>query len=194
MFSNSIKMTQSVLMTVLILMFSIGLSACDGAKPPELMKAVKQFDSDATRDEHVKYMRINHMDALLHKRDQTLINGIRTKKNSLKACINCHVPEIHNGEILRHTNPEHFCSTCHNFVTQKLDCFECHVDHPVSSNDSAKAPNDSTHTTFSLNKAEVGMLAVNTQTNVVTENSETQKLEPEVATKKLFTKKESASE
>jgi len=138
-------MTHSVVNGALMLMLVLGLGACDGVKPPELMKAVKQFDSEEIRDAHVKNMRKNHMDELLHKRDQTVINGIRTKKHSLKACINCHVPEKHNGETLRHTNPEHFCSTCHGYVAQELDCFQCHVDHPVSDNAMSKAPSDSIH-------------------------------------------------
>ncbi len=131
-----------------MLVLGASLSACDSSKPPELMKAVKQFKSDEIRDGHVKNMRKNHMDELLHKRDETMINGIRTKKHSLKACINCHVPEQHNGKVLRHTDPEHFCSTCHGYVAAQLDCFQCHVDHPnksAGSQASKVAPNDATH-------------------------------------------------
>jgi hypothetical protein len=135
-----------------MLVLGAGLSACDSnGQPPELMKAVKQFKSDEIRDGHVKNMRKNHMDELLHKRDETMIKGIRTKKHSLKACINCHVPEQHNGEVLRHTNPEHFCSTCHGYVAQQLDCFQCHADHPSKSKQASKvAPNDATHQNVKL--------------------------------------------
>ena len=165
-------MTRFAVTTALMIMFAIGLSACDGAKPPVLMKAVKQFDTDATRDEHVNYMRKNHMDVLLHKRDQTLINGIRTKKGSLKACISCHVPEQHNGEVLRHTNPEHFCSTCHGYVAQELDCFQCHADHPASGNNTAKAPDDSVHNNvLALNSNESEILEVNSVRPEVTESN-----------------------
>ena len=52
-----------------------GLTACD-SNPPELMKAVKQFESDEIRDAHAKHMCVNHMDELLHKRDETVIKGI----------------------------------------------------------------------------------------------------------------------
>ena len=137
---------QSFFLMSLMLLIGFGLTACGDSQPPKLMKAVKQFKSDEVRDAHVKHMRKNHMDELLHKRDETMIKGIRTKKYSLNACINCHVPEKHNGEVLRHTNPEHFCSTCHGFVAAQLDCFQCHVDHPVNSDGStAKAPNDAIH-------------------------------------------------
>lgn len=133
MFSTIRKKNPPFFLLLLSLMMLFALSACDST-PPKLMKASKQFDTDERRDNHVAYMRKNHMDILLHKRDKTMYEGIRTEKGSLKACINCHVPEKHNGEVLRHTNPEHFCSTCHGYVAQQLDCFQCHVDHPVSQN------------------------------------------------------------
>ena len=145
MLSMTFKMTRSAYLAVLMLMLAVGLSACDGAKPPELMKAVKQFDSQEKTLAHVKNMRKNHMDELLHKRDETMKKGIRTEEHSLKACINCHVPESYNGKVLRHTNPKHFCSTCHGYVAQKLDCFQCHVDHPVSKSSTAMAPNNDIH-------------------------------------------------
>jgi hypothetical protein len=145
MFIRHSKKIQSIILTALMFVFGFGLTACN-SEPPELMKAVKQFKSDEVRDAHVKHMRKNHMDELLHKRDETMIKGIRTKKYSLKACINCHIPEKHNGEVLRHTNPEHFCSTCHGYVAAQLDCFQCHVDHPVNTDGStASAPSDSMH-------------------------------------------------
>lgn len=143
------KSIQSVILTSMMLVLGAGLSACD-SKPPELMKAVKQFKSDEIRDGHIKNMRKNHMDELLHKRDETMIKGIRTEKHSLKACINCHVPEQHNGKVLRHTDPEHFCSTCHGYVAQQLDCFQCHVDHPNNNQVSKVAPNDATHNNAKL--------------------------------------------
>lgn len=143
MFSLRSKKIQSVILTSLMLVFGASLVACD-SQPPKLMKAVKQFESDEIRDAHTKHMRKNHMDALLHKRDETVIKGIRTQKYSLKACINCHVPEQHNGKVLRHTDSEHFCSTCHGYVAAQLDCFECHVDHPVSDK-MGEAPKDAVH-------------------------------------------------
>jgi len=112
----------------------MGITACDSS-PPKLMKASKQFESNEIRDKHITYMRAHHMHALKHKRDETMYKGIRTEKHSLNACIDCHVPEIHNGKVLRHTDPEHFCTTCHTYVAEKLNCFECHVDHPIKTAD-----------------------------------------------------------
>ena len=145
------KSIQSVILTSLMLVLVTGLTACDSnSKPPELMKAVNQFENDKIRDEHIENMRKNHMDELLHKRDETVINGIRTEDHSLKSCINCHVPEQYNGKVLRSSDPEHFCSTCHNYVAQKIDCFQCHVDYPSNSKISKVTPNDTIHTNVKL--------------------------------------------
>lgn len=142
---HNVNKTHLFFIISLVFMVLSGLSACD-SKPPELMKASKQFETDQIRDEHIAHMRKNHMDELLHKRDLTMYQGIRTKKHSLKACINCHVPEQHNGKILRHTDPEHFCSTCHGYVAAQLDCFQCHVDHPNNNTQVSKVmPHDVTH-------------------------------------------------
>jgi len=143
MFSLRSKKIQSVILTSLMMVLFAGLTACD-SQPPKLMKAVKQFDTDKQLESHLSHIRKDHMDLLLHKRDETMYKGIRTKNDSLKACINCHVPEQHNGKVLRHTDSEHFCSSCHGYVAAQLDCFDCHVDHPVS-NSVAKAPEDDVH-------------------------------------------------
>jgi len=121
---------KEVYLISLVLFLAIGVSSCK-SEQPKLMKAVTQFDTEQERDAHIALMRKDHKDLLKHKRDETMIRGIRTKDNSLKACISCHVPKQHNGKILRHTDPEHFCATCHKYVAAQPDCFQCHVDHPV---------------------------------------------------------------
>lgn len=85
--------------------------------------------------EETSYMRKNHMDLLLHKRDETMRQGIRTEKNSLTECINCHATPDESGKIARifDDKSQHFCSTCHAAAAVTLDCFECHADRPVSS-------------------------------------------------------------
>lgn len=113
-----------------ILVSLLALNGCD-SKPPVLMKAVKQFESKQERERHIIYMRKNHMAALKHKSNETIYKGIRSEKHSINACINCHVPESYNGKVLRHSNQAHFCTTCHTYVGTTVDCFECHVDHPI---------------------------------------------------------------
>jgi len=85
--------------------------------------------------EETSYMRKNHMDLLLHKRDETMHKGIRTKKYSITECINCHATPDEKGKIARISdeNSKHFCSTCHAAAAVTLDCFECHADRPISS-------------------------------------------------------------
>lgn len=107
----------------------MGLVACD-SQPPALMKAQRQFDTQEQRDLHIAEMRSNHMNLLMHKRDLTVHEGIRTPKYSLNACIECHVPTPTVQKVVKHTDPEHFCATCHIDVAVKLDCFQCHADRP----------------------------------------------------------------
>ena len=75
-------------------------------------------------------MRRNHMDYILHQRDKTVYDGIRTKTYSLVECIDCHVEPGENGAIARHDEKEHFCSGCHEYASVQIDCFECHADRP----------------------------------------------------------------
>jgi hypothetical protein len=78
--------------------------------------------------EPTEIMRRNHMDYLLHQRDATVIDGIRSKKHSLTGCLNCHNPQIDGDPVVRYENPEHFCAGCHLYTSVKIDCFECHSD------------------------------------------------------------------
>jgi predicted CXXCH cytochrome family protein len=73
-------------------------------------------------------MRRYHMDFLMHQRDSTVIDGIRTKNHSLTGCIDCHNPRIAGQETVRYEDPQHFCAGCHSFTGVKIDCFECHSD------------------------------------------------------------------
>ncbi len=72
-------------------------------------------------------MRKFHMQKILHQRDDTMHKGIRTKTFALKECINCHVPE---NSSVRFGDSEHFCSSCHNYAADTIDCFQCHADRP----------------------------------------------------------------
>ncbi len=75
-------------------------------------------------------MRRNHMNYILHQRDQTMHDGIRTETYSLARCIDCHVEPNENGKIAGHDEPEHFCNSCHEYASVQIDCFECHADRP----------------------------------------------------------------
>ena len=44
-------------------------------------------------------MRRDHMNFILHQRDETMHQGIRTSKYSFAECIDCHVEPDENGNI-----------------------------------------------------------------------------------------------
>ena len=105
------------------------LSGCDSAPPPTLLDTAKQQAKQCV--EPTAVIRSQHMSMLMHQRDATVIEGIRTRQHSLQACINCHVaPTKADGSPLHYGDKEHFCTTCHAYVGTKLDCFQCHVDRP----------------------------------------------------------------
>lgn len=75
-------------------------------------------------------MRRNHMQYILHQRDKTMHEGIRTETYSLAKCIDCHVQPDENGNIASHESDKHFCNACHEYAAVTIDCFECHADRP----------------------------------------------------------------
>ncbi len=83
-------------------------------------------------------MRRTHMSMLMHKRDQTMREGIRSRHASLTECINCHVTPNTDGEVARIDSSEHFCASCHFAASVSIDCFQCHADRPVTFFNQAK--------------------------------------------------------
>lgn len=81
--------------------------------------------------EPIDVMRRNHMQFILHQRDETVHKGVRTKQYSLKECINCHVQPTADGSYPSIKTKEHFCSSCHTYAAVHIDCFQCHATHPV---------------------------------------------------------------
>jgi hypothetical protein len=73
--------------------------------------------------EPVEFMRRNHMRVLLHQRDRTMHEGIRTKSYSLKGCVECHA-SLTTGSVAAEQGD--FCQSCHSYAAVKIDCFECH--------------------------------------------------------------------
>ena len=70
-----------------------------------------------------EWMRKNHMKVLFKQRDETVHQGIRDGKYSLKNCVECHASLRDNSVIGR---PDSFCEGCHRYEAVKIDCFECH--------------------------------------------------------------------
>jgi len=75
-------------------------------------------------------MRREHMNYILHERDETMHEGIRGEPESLANCINCHVEPNEKGEIAGIESDQHFCNACHQYAAVQIDCFQCHADRP----------------------------------------------------------------
>lgn len=119
-----------IMMLVLVIAMLSPTLFADSLRPP-LPKA-KQSAGPNKCVEPVVEMRKNHFEYILHQRDRTVHEGIRTKQHSFTGCINCHVTANKSGEFPRHTSKEHFCSACHQFAAVNIDCFMCHNDRPDS--------------------------------------------------------------
>lgn len=83
------------------------------------------------------FMRRNHMDLLKHQRNDTLREGNRSGKFSLRECITCHASQATNSVIATETN---FCQSCHQYAAVKIDCFECHAGKPQEQAANPAAP------------------------------------------------------
>lgn len=99
------------------------LSAHASAPKPVIERAAKGEQCVEDTD----YMRKNHMKVLDHHRDRVVIDGVRTKKHSLKECINCHASEK-TGSVAQ--SKDDFCISCHSYTAVKVDCFDCHSTRP----------------------------------------------------------------
>lgn len=107
-----------------ILAGGLALPASAGEVP--LPKPAKAFKGTECV-EPVDAMRRNHMNFLMHQRDETLREGIRGNKYSLNECIDCHAvtsPDVADGKV-RTLKP--FCGECHAYAAVSIDCFQCHT-------------------------------------------------------------------
>jgi predicted CXXCH cytochrome family protein len=83
--------------------------------------------------EDTAFMRRNHMNMLMHQRDETVNKGIRDKQFSLKECVSCHAVSGPDAVPITAASPKHFCRSCHDYAAVKIDCFECHASRPAPS-------------------------------------------------------------
>jgi hypothetical protein len=121
-------------LTALLLALPLA-AAGDGEALPfsNLKLAEPQRDFSATQEcvEPEAEMRRNHMNYILHQRDATMHQGVRTRQYALEECINCHASKDDSGDYIRVEDSRHFCATCHTYAAVKIDCFQCHSDVPV---------------------------------------------------------------
>lgn len=131
-----LKPTQRpALLLPLILLISTFLLPAHAAAP--VLKPMKGKGERCVED--TEFMRKNHMELLLHQRDETVHRGIRTKKHNLKECISCHAINDANGTPVSAADPKHFCRQCHDYTSVKIDCFECHSSKPRPSSRSVRS-------------------------------------------------------
>jgi hypothetical protein len=117
---------------LLLLAFTAGFAMqgqAGGSILPEIPEAQSRFSETQGCVEPTAEMRRNHMEYILHQRDETVHEGIRTRQHSLEECINCHVSEAEDAP--RVSSEEHFCNSCHSYAAVSIDCFQCHADRPV---------------------------------------------------------------
>jgi|GEM_PF-590003 len=125
---------------LLVLGFFASTQAAETATVSRVPAPTHKVDKIAQGDKCVEptdEMRRNHMNLLLHQRDQTMHKGIRTVKHSLKNCVDCHADPATKSVL----GKDGFCESCHAYTSVKMDCFECHAASPrkakniVSNND-----------------------------------------------------------
>lgn len=92
-------------------------------------------------------MRRNHMTYIMHQRDKTMHQGIRTTKHSFKNCVDCHADPKTNSVL----GKDGFCSSCHQYAAVTIDCFQCHTDKRTG----AAAGNSSPAAARALNAAAI---------------------------------------
>jgi len=112
-----------VLCTVLALLSSATYAADDKKSARVPVPAFKtNTDKGEQCVEATDVMRRDHMKFILHQRDKTVHDGIRTTKHSFKNCVDCHA-DTKTGSVL---GKDGFWESCHTYAAVKLDCFECH--------------------------------------------------------------------
>lgn len=111
----------------LALMCTSALAAADGWRTP-FPDIPKGKGDRCVMD--TAFMRANHMELLLHQRDQTVQRGIRTQRFSLKGCVSCHAVAGDDGKLVGYDSPKNFCRVCHDYAAVRIDCFECHASKP----------------------------------------------------------------
>ncbi len=113
-------------------LFCAGISAAGAAERDVGAKAsrVPQPKVNIARGdkcvEPTDEMRRNHMKYILHQRDKTMHEGIRTTQHSLANCVECHA-DPNTKTVL---GKDGFCASCHSYAAVSIDCFECHNPSP----------------------------------------------------------------
>jgi hypothetical protein len=112
---------------------TLQLGAAERVSVPVLPEARSRVSDTQGCVEPTAVMRRDHMTFLMHQRDRTVHEGIRTKRHSLVECIACHVSTDASGKPVPIDAAGQFCQSCHAFAGVEMDCFECHAATPADS-------------------------------------------------------------
>lgn len=118
-----------VVVPSLILMIALSLLASIELAGAQVLGNSRAAELDRCV-EPTEFMRRNHMEVLLHQRDETVHLGVRTKKHSLVECIACHAERDSNGKFVSINAEGQFCQDCHATAAVSMDCFQCHATKP----------------------------------------------------------------
>ncbi|KAF0223233.1 MAG: Hdr-like menaquinol oxidoreductase cytochrome c [Rhodospirillaceae bacterium] len=116
-------MGMRVVMLALLLVLMPWQGARAAEAGPQFPKAQGQCVEDAGT------MRRHHFDFLKHQRDDTMREGIRGAKHSLKDCVSCHAAHK-DGKAVPVNAPGQFCAACHDYAAVSVGCFTCHATTP----------------------------------------------------------------
>ena len=127
---NLIKKSRLIWLALSVVLGLPAVVQADSTLQPVIPEALERVSAEQGCVEPTDDMRKNHMNYILHQRDETVHRGIRTKQYSLEECINCHVGAAQDAP--RYSSDEHFCKSCHTYAAVRIDCFQCHADRAVS--------------------------------------------------------------
>ncbi len=125
---GSFKRRRRLLLAVSLVLLAGAVGADSGGVPLPLIPKGKGDQCV----EPTPVIRRDHMVFLHHQRDETMHEGVRTKRHSLKECVECHVSVDQNGGTIPVNAPGQFCAACHTYAGVSIDCFQCHATTPDS--------------------------------------------------------------
>lgn len=104
----------------------------DADEGSALLPVIPPASKGAQCVEPTDLMRREHMQFLMHQRDDTVHGGIRGARHSLVGCIDCHAQKDPQGLAIPVNAEGQFCESCHRFAGVSMDCFECHATVPAT--------------------------------------------------------------
>lgn len=131
-----------ILLALTLIACAIGITiAYANGDHADIPPPKQKYNEETVCVEPIEIMRKEHFEFILEHRDDTVIDGIRTKKYSLNECIDCHITANAQGKFARYSEDTHFCASCHQYAAVNIDCFQCHADRPEEAIRKAMNPN-----------------------------------------------------